>query len=346
MTLFGPIRRRGVGAGLSAALRSQAVRLLLGLAISGLFLAVTISRVDIGETLVALASASPLGVGLAIVLVVVELAMRAVRWRFLLAPVARVPFRSAFNYLNIGYFANTLLPARLGDGARAFLAGRSFGVSALATFGSIVVERVMDAGVILLVVLGAGAFVARGSDVAGGAGVIAAAAVLGLAVLGLVGIAVVRSGLLAHSHLRIVRSILERLAEGGRALRSRAGIVVALFLTVAPFAVGVCTFGAISTALGLRLDPATWALILGVLALSTAVPAAPGSLGTYEFVGVTALAALGVAPSQALAATVLVHVVATLPPALLGLAATLVLHVRITDLEAGARSQLPAPADA
>ena len=58
----------------------------------------------------------------------------------------------------------------------------------------------------------------------------------------------------------------------------------------------------------------------------------------------TALAALGVAPSQALAATVLVHVVATLPPALLGLAATLVLHVRITDLEAGARSQLPAPA--
>ena len=71
-----------------------------------------------------------------------------------------------------------------------------------------------------------------------------------------------------------------------------------------------------------------------MLALSTAIPAAPGSLGTYEFAGVTALGVLGIGPSQALAATVLIHVIATLPPALLGLVATLVLHVRIADIEA------------
>ena len=122
--------------------------------------------------------------------------MRAVRWRFLLAPVVRVPYRSAFAYLNIGYFANTFLPARLGDGARAFLAGRSFGISSLAALGLIVVERVADTIVILIAVLAAGALVAGGSQVAGGAMVIAAAAVLGMAVLGLLAIAAIRSGLL------------------------------------------------------------------------------------------------------------------------------------------------------
>ena len=86
-------------------------------------------------------------------------------------------------------------------------------------------------------------------------------------------------------------------------------------------------------ALGLPLNPAEWALVLGVLALSTAIPAAPGSLGTYEFAGVTVLGILGIGPSQALAATVLIHVIAALPPALLGLGATLVLHLRVSDLQ-------------
>jgi hypothetical protein len=107
----------------------------------------------------------------------------------------------------------------------------------------------------------------------------------------------------------------------------------------------VCAFGAISNALGLSLVPVEWALVLGVLALSTAIPAAPGSLGTYEFAGVTALGVLGVGPSQALAATVLIHVIAALPPALLGLAATLILHVRIADLQTAGSLPATIPAE-
>jgi glycosyltransferase 2 family protein len=339
------IRQRGVRAGLSAAWRSPGVRALAGLAISGIFLAVTISRVDLRETVDALAGASPVGVVLAVILVVVELVMRSERWRFLLLPVVRVPRPAAFAYLNIGYFANALLPARLGDGARAYLAGRSFGISSLTTLGSIIVERAFDAAAILAIVIATGALVAGGSQIAGSASLLAAAAALGLAVAGLLAIAAVRSGLLQVTHARIVHEMLRRTAEGGRALRDPLGVVVVTLLTLAPFAVGVGTFGAIATALGLGLGPAEWALVLGVLALSTALPAAPGSLGTYEFVGVTALGVLGVPASQALAATVLVHVIATLPPALIGLAATLVMHVRVGELRTAGRSiGLPAEA--
>jgi uncharacterized protein (TIRG00374 family) len=101
----------------------------------------------------------------------------------------------------------------------------------------------------------------------------------------------------------------------------------------------------VSGALGLPLNPIQWAFVIGVLALSTAIPAAPGSLGTYEFAGVAALGILGIGPSQALAATVLIHVIAALPPALLGLVATLILHVRIGEIEAAASASAAVSAE-
>jgi uncharacterized membrane protein YbhN (UPF0104 family) len=71
---------------------------------------------------------------------------------------------------------------------------------------------------------------------------------------------------------------------------------------------------------------------MGGLALSTSIPAAPGSIGTYEFVGLTILTALGVDPAVALAIVVLVHLVATLPVALAGLVAAWLLHFRVSDI--------------
>ena len=324
---------RGLATAVRDAWHSPAIRRVTGLAISVAFLAVTVSRVDLGETARALAGAEPAGIGVALVLVLVELTIRAERWRVLLHPSAPVPLRSAFAYLSIGYFANVLLPARLGDVTRAYLAGRSFGISSLVTLGTIVVERVSDTAVILIVVLVAGLAVAPSSQVAGWAELIAGGAVIGLAVVAVVGILLLRSGLLDRRFGRQVRSIVSRVAEGGAALRRPSGAALVLGLTVLPFGVAVCTFGAISSALGLPLDPVEWALVLGVLALSTAIPAAPGSLGTYEFAGVTVLGILGIGSSQALAATVLIHVMALVPSALLGLIATLILHVRIADVE-------------
>jgi glycosyltransferase 2 family protein len=341
----GPVSGRSLSASAKAAWRSPVVRLITGLAISVVFLALTVSRVDLAETAQALSNAAPGGIVLAIVLVLVELTIRAERWRILLHPSAQVPLRSAFAYLTIGYFANAVLPARLGDPARAYLAGRSFGISSLVTLGTIVVERVSDALTILLVVLLAGIVVAPGSQLAGSAAVLTAVAVVGAVVAVVLGIVVLRSGILDRGLGRKLRAVVARVGEGAAVLRRPRGAALILGLTFLPFGVAVGTFGVVSGALGLPLDAVQWAFVLGVLALSTAIPAAPGSLGTYEFAGVTALGILGIGPSQALAATVLIHVIAALPPALLGLAATLILHVRISEIEAVAERPMGAAAD-
>ncbi|MGH7862311.1 MAG: lysylphosphatidylglycerol synthase domain-containing protein, partial [Candidatus Dormibacteraceae bacterium] len=47
--------------------------------------------------------------------------LRAVRWHFLLRPVKPIPSRRLFPVVVIGYMANDVLPARLGELVRAYV---------------------------------------------------------------------------------------------------------------------------------------------------------------------------------------------------------------------------------
>jgi uncharacterized membrane protein YbhN (UPF0104 family) len=335
-----------------AGARGRLVRLLIGLAISAVFVVATVSRVDLVEVGVALQRVQFLGVALAIPLVFVELTLRALRWQRLLAPLTAIPVWRSAAYLAIGYFANSMLPARLGDVARAYLAGQSFGVSRLGVLGTVVVERLADGLLILGVVAVLGITVAGGGSLATTASwlvVLAAAGGAGL----LVAIAYLRGS--GTGRIRVgMRSLMERVLRGADALRSPSGLAVVAALTVVAFVPAVAMFSLIAAAAGLQLSLAQCALAMGGLALSTSIPAAPGSIGTYEFVGLTILSALGVDAEVALAVVLLVHLAATLPVALAGLVAAWQLHFRVSEIAQDsepanlARDDLPgaaAPAD-
>lgn len=312
--------------------RSRAVRFGVGVAISGLFVAVTLARVDLRGVVHALQEVQPGGLAIAFVLIWLEIALRAWRWQVLLKPIQAVRYRTSFVYLCVGYFANSLLPARLGDVARAYLAGTALGISRLVTLGSILVERVADGASILLIVIAVGTLIAGGAGLTGTAWVLLAAATAGGAALGVAAVVGRRSRVAGTRAGIAVRTVVRRLLEGAVALRSVAGFVSIAGLTLAAFGVAVCTLDVTAAAIGIKLSPLEAVLVMGALALSTSLPAAPGSLGTYEFVGVAVLTALGAAPEPALATVLLVHVLATVPPALTGLAATWAMHVRVGAL--------------
>jgi hypothetical protein len=118
---------------------------------------------------------------------------------------------------------------------------------------------------------------------------------------------------------------------------------------VVAFGVAVVAFAVVARSLGVVLSPAQTVLAMGAVALSMSIPAAPGSLGTYEFVGVAVLTSFGVSPELALATILLVHLIATLPPALAGLLAAWHLHFRVGAIAdapiAGRLATDPFPAD-
>ena len=312
--------------------RRRALRVLAGLVISIAFIAATIRGVNLSEVSTALGRMEPMGVLLGVGFVGAELFLRALRWQFLLRPAARISLARCVAYLTIGYFANSMLPARLGDLARAHLAGKTFGIGRLAVLGTIVVERLADGLFILAVVAVLGLSLAGGATLASTALWLAVVATIGGAGL-LVAIVYVRSSGGGAYRSRL-RSLLERVFIGTAALRSPAGFVRVAVLTATAFAAAVAMFALIARAAGVDLSIAQCALAMGGLALSTTIPAAPGSIGTYEFVGLTILVALGLSAETALAIVVLVHIVATLPVALAGLLAAWQLHFRISEIAA------------
>ncbi|MCU0484043.1 MAG: flippase-like domain-containing protein [Chloroflexi bacterium] len=320
---------------------SRAVRLVVGVAISAAFLAATLRQVDVAAALRLLFEAQPAWILVSIGLVATEVMLRGARWRLLLRPFRPVPLRYATGYLCVGYFANTLLPARLGDLARASLAGRTLGIPQLATLGTIVVERLADGITILVLVIGCGLIVTGASALVGTAVMLALAGAAALATVLAIGLMARILRLHETRHGEALVGFLRRIAIGATALRRPATLGAVLALTLAAFGLAVVSFLATSTAVGISISPLEAAVVMGGLALSTAIPAAPGAIGTYEFVGVAILTSFGVAPEAALATVLLTHAIALLVPSTAGLVTTWVLHFNVREVANAAPADPP-----
>jgi hypothetical protein len=71
--------------------------------------------------------------------------------------------------------------------------------------------------------------------------------------------------------------------------------------------------------MGVYLSPAAAAFCISAIGLSSAIPAAPGYVGTQELVGVTVLSLWGIPPATALAASIAFHVIEIVPIGIVGL---------------------------
>lgn len=319
----------------------RGVRLAAGLAISLVFVAATLRQVDLAVALRLLFAAQPAWILAAIALVASEVVVRAIRWRVLLRPFRVVPLRYAAGYLCVGYFANTLLPARLGDLARAALAGRTLGIPQLATLGTIVIERLLDGLTILALVILFGLIVTGASTLVGTALLLAATGIVALLVLLGVLLVARKLGLHERRYGAAALAVVRRVAIGATALRDPSTVAGVMCLTLLAYGLAVAAFLATATAVGISVTPLQAAVVMGGLALSTAIPAAPGSLGTYEFVGVAILTSFGVPPEAALATVLLMHAIALLVPSVAGLVTAWVLHFNVREVASASPIDAP-----
>ena len=84
-------------------------------------------------------------IGLSAAVTVLTMVLRALRWQYLLEPIGHARFGPAFRTTTIGFAASAVLPARAGEVIRPYLLARQEGLSATATFATIIIERVLDA---------------------------------------------------------------------------------------------------------------------------------------------------------------------------------------------------------
>lgn len=261
---------------------------------------------------------------------------RALRWQYLLQPIGQVHFSNALRTTVIGFAASALLPARAGELLRPYLLARKEGLSATATFATIILERLLDTVMVLILFAAFLLVFAPGFSTSGGHTLEqvklggALAAVVCLVLLVLLFFLAGHPATLERLTLGLTRVLPERLgATAGRIVRAFAeglGIVrqpgrllLALVLSL-PVWLAIAS-GIFLVTRAFHIDmPFTGAfLIQALLVVGVAVPT-PGAVGGFHyFYRLGATVFYGASNDRAVGAALVLHAISFVPVAIVGL---------------------------
>jgi len=123
---------------------------IIGAVISLVILVLMLLVIDYGQLWAALKRADYWYLIPFVAVVILSMLLRAWRWRLIVTPLGRISFSRLYASTMIGFMANNILPARLGEAVRAYSLGVRTGISRSALFGTIIVERIYDSFTLLL----------------------------------------------------------------------------------------------------------------------------------------------------------------------------------------------------
>ena len=295
-----------------------------------LFVVLTHVQLDYGASLRAIQQTNLYVYGLAIAAFYFSFVVRTVRWEILLRNTGESNrFGGLFHIIILAWFANCVLPAKMGDFYRAYLMREKTDVSGSKALGTIFSERALDFLVLmsLLVVSGLISFRATVPQ-----------RFLPAFIVGLLIAAGLVAGLLVirYSEGRLSRYIPERLRE--RAARFKHGLLSA-FAGRLPLLLGLTALVWIAESarlflvvqalpLHISLSLAQIMFIALVASLLTTIPALPGGLVLVEGGIIAVLVFFGLNASQALSVAILDRLISYWSLIAVGLVVFLLSHRR------------------
>ncbi len=323
---------------------------MLGLAVTVLLLIWTLRDVRLAVVLGHIRAADPLLLLATVATATLTFPLRAVRWQLILRDVDghRFPLVPLWHAVAVGFMANNLLPARAGEVARAYIAGRELPVRFTTALASVGVERVLDGLVmvgLMAVAIAAPAFPREAtvfgapvSRVATGAAVLFGAALL----LALVVVhrpapwlrlldRVARRVLPERLALRVGR-IAEGLVAGLAVLKNPGRFAGVLAWSLVLWLVNAASFALCFKAFALPVPLSGALLLQGIIGFGVAVPASPGFFGVFEAATRVTLGIYGIDATRAVSYAVAYHLTTFVPITLLGLWSLSLTHVRIGEL--------------
>lgn len=316
------------------------VRNIVVLAVAVGLVVLFLRNVDLWRVGADIVRARPEWLALSLATMFVNLAIRALRWQYLLEPLGRTSFASSFRATAVGFAATAILPARAGEVIRPyFLARRERHherMSATGAFATIILERLLDV-VTVLVLLASYVFVfgrERGvtnpvlfawlKAVGGTAAVASFGALIVLFVLAgnpeRLRTTMERLERVLPSALAgLIAKIAEKFARGLGAIR-RPGRLLGALVWSFPLWLSIAA-GIWSVAVAFQLAvPFTGSfLLLSLLVLGVTVPT-PGAVGGFHAAfryGATAF--FGAPDDAAVGAAIVLHLLSVGPSLLLGL---------------------------
>ena len=303
------------------------LKFVFGLILSILFLYLAFRSVDLLQMIQALKSGRYLYVLPATGALLLSHYFRSLRWRYFLDPIGRTDSRSLFSALIIGYMANTVTPAHLGEFLRAYVLSRKKRMAMESVFATIVVERIIDVVTLVLLMLLVLWLYPFPSWVIV-SGCIMFGAVMGICLLLLASkrfdthINTILCRLLPQTLGHKIACSLNNFLSGIVPLKQRSDSVPVLFYTAAIWlCYALSYYFALSVFELNALYDLPWyaaIVILVITTISIVVPSSPGYVGTYHFLCQTSLMFFGVSAEAALSYATIAHGINVLPVMALG----------------------------
>lgn len=315
-------------------------RFWAGVLVSVAMLALLVLLTDLRELARALREANYLYIAPAVAVYFIGQYFRAARWQYMLSPIARIPVGRLFVVVNIGYMANNVLPARLGEVVRAvLLAQREQEVSVPSSIATLSVERLYDgltllaiAAVVAPILLLAGLFDAASVGYRNTAIVLAVGMVFSFALALVVFTALATSRRAVEWLLRLTAILPARFRPlageiivgfvGGLGTLNSPRKHAILFASSLPvWFAEFCVYLIVAYSFNLEAYFPSFGLLVAAILLTmvtsnliTAIPAAVGGVGPFEVVAQQTLVGLGVGAAAAASYAVVVHLVALWMP--------------------------------
>jgi len=303
----------------------KCLKIIVGTIITALALWLSFRKLDWGVLSESFSRVDYFWVTLAVLNCVFTVFILGLRWQVLLKPKAKISLFRLFRFNIISQYFNILVPARLGELARAYLASRNHKISGPYVVGTVAIEKVLDFLIFVMLWVSVPAVLAA-QEVIKGAEIALFFCVVGLAFLILLiwkpGIFLKRTDFFLRVLPGKIRDKVKDFIENGinafAQLRSGKTLIVVVFFTFI-FIVGqVLTNFFLFKAFDLKLSFWVGLVVLLAIQAGNIPPSVPGKVGVFEYAVILALGVFGIAKTEALAYAVLLHLVAFLPMIVLG----------------------------
>ncbi len=265
----------------------------------------------------------------------VRFVVTAWRWQMLIRPAKRISLHRLFGVVMIGFMANNVLPARMGELVRAYALAKSESLPTSLSFATIVLERVFDGFTLLAFLVGGLLFLRPEPWLVWSA---VASFALYVGVLGALlwlrggrGLGSLLAWVPEGPRGRVVR-LLDSFALGLDALGDRRALVSIVGLSLLIWLVNVAGVWATFAAFSLDLPLHAAFLLLAIVAVALVLPSAPGFVGTFQIGTVAALALFSVPEATAFSFSILYHALNYIPITAVGLVYLSAMNLTLGEL--------------
>lgn len=262
-----------------------AVKFVLSVVFGGVCLWLTFRHVSFGRFAENLAGFDGGWIGLAFLTFVLNYLLRAFIWKAMLA--TPVTLRHCMSAMGASYLFNNILPLRLGDVMRTLALRYLASVPTLRIIGSLTLERIADASVMLVTLAAILVFVVMPGGVIVQA--LQLAGLVALAILIVIAVVVFGGRVLAALGLDHLAWMHREFSDGILVVFRPRVLATVSILVAVNWGLAVLTYYFVLRAYLPSANLIEAAVLTCVLVVALAVPSAPGSVGLFQLAGQMAL---------------------------------------------------------